>query len=57
MVILSKQDHDRDNLRATDILKPMECEMCSEFKIVQQLMFDCIVARALWDMVDDIFMS
>jgi hypothetical protein len=42
----------RYNLRARDIPKHMECEMCSELEIVHHLMFDCIVARALWDLVD-----
>jgi hypothetical protein len=44
-----------DNLRARGIPKPMKCEMCSEFETIQHLMFECIVARALWDLVDEVF--
>jgi hypothetical protein len=45
----------RDNLRARGIPKPMECEMCSEFETVQYLMFECIVSRALWNLVEVVF--
>jgi hypothetical protein len=45
----------RDNIRARVIPKPMEYEMCGEFEVVQHLMFDYIVARALWNLVDEVF--
>jgi hypothetical protein len=45
----------RDDLRAREIPKPMECEMCTEFETVQHLMFECIVSRALWDSVEEVF--
>jgi hypothetical protein len=45
----------RDNIGARVIPKPMECEMCGEFEVVQHLMFDYIVARALWNLVDKVF--
>jgi hypothetical protein len=45
----------RNNLRARGIPKPMECEMCAEFETMHHLMFDCVVARALWDLFEEVF--
>jgi hypothetical protein len=45
----------RDNLRARGMRKPMKCEMCAEFETVHHLMFECIVARALWDLFEEVF--
>jgi hypothetical protein len=45
----------RDNLRARGIPKLMECEMCIEFETVPHLMFECIVSRAFWDLVEEVF--
>jgi hypothetical protein len=45
----------RINLRARGILKLIECDMCSEFETVQHLMFECIVSRAFWDLVEEVF--
>jgi hypothetical protein len=45
----------KDNLRAREIPKSLECEMCSEFETVQHLLFDFIVARGLWDLVEEVF--
>jgi hypothetical protein len=33
----------------------MKCEICTEFEIVHHLMFECIVARALWDLFEEVF--
>jgi hypothetical protein len=35
--------------------KPLECEMCKEIETVKHIMFECIVARLLWDEVFKIF--
>jgi hypothetical protein len=45
----------RDNLRARGMVKPLECEMCKETETVKHIMFECIVARLIWDDVFKIF--
>jgi hypothetical protein len=45
----------RDNLRTRGMVKPLECEMCKELETVKHLMFDCIVARLLWTIVEKVF--
>ena len=45
----------RDNLRARDMAKPMECELCKEFESVHHLFFECLVSRHLWENVSEVF--
>jgi hypothetical protein len=45
----------RDNLRAKGMAKTLECVMCKEIETIKHLMFECIVARVLWDDVFKIF--
>jgi hypothetical protein len=45
----------RDNLRHRGMVKPLECEMCKELETVKHLMFDCIVARQIWSIVENVF--
>jgi hypothetical protein len=33
----------------------MDCEMCAEFETVHHLMFECIVARSLWGLFEEVF--
>jgi hypothetical protein len=35
--------------------KTLECVMCKEIETIKHLMFECIVARVLWDDVFKIF--
>jgi hypothetical protein len=45
----------RNNLRARGIPKPMNYEMCTEFESVQHLMFDCVVAKSIWNLFEEVF--
>jgi hypothetical protein len=45
----------RDNLRTRGMVKPLECEMCKELETVKHIMFECIVAKLLWAIVERVF--
>jgi hypothetical protein len=45
----------RDNLRRRGIPKPMECSFCKEFESVHHLFFDCLVAKQIWSLVEEVF--
>jgi hypothetical protein len=45
----------KDNLRIRDMVKPLECEMCKEFESVKHIMFECVVARLLWENLAEVF--
>jgi hypothetical protein len=45
----------RDNLRASCMAKPMECEICKKFESIMHLMFECILSIILWDDVAEVF--
>jgi hypothetical protein len=45
----------RDNLRTRGTVKPLECEMCKELETVKHIMFECIVAKLLWAIVEQVF--
>ena len=45
----------RDNLRKRGIPKPLECDLCKEIETVTHLFFECIVARNVWDIVEEVF--
>jgi hypothetical protein len=44
-----------DNLRTRGMVKPLECEMCKELETIKNIMFECIVARLLWAIVERVF--
>jgi hypothetical protein len=45
----------RDNLRIRGMVKPLDCEMCKELETVKHIMFECIVARLIWAIVERVF--
>ena len=45
----------RDNLRKSDIIKPLDCVFCSEQETNTHLFFECIVAKNIWSFVADHF--
>jgi hypothetical protein len=45
----------RDNLRHRGIQKSLFCELCSELESVKHLLFDRLVSRLLWAVVQEIF--
>lgn len=40
-----------DNLLKRGISKSLECQFCKENEIIHHLLFDCVVARYMWDLV------
>jgi hypothetical protein len=45
----------RDNLRTRGMVKPLECEIFKALETVKHIMFECIVARLLWAIVERVF--
>jgi hypothetical protein len=37
------------------MVKPIECEMCKELETVKHIMFECVIARLLWAIVEKVF--
>jgi hypothetical protein len=44
----------RDNLRQRGFPKPMECSFYKEFESVHHIFFDCIVAKSIWLLVENV---
>jgi hypothetical protein len=43
-------------MRAKGIPKPLDCELYNEIKkYIKQLLFECIIARLLWDVLFEVF--
>jgi len=43
----------KDNLIKRNIFKPVQCQFCDEHESIPQLFFECIVAKNIWDYVEN----
>ena len=44
-----------DNLKKRHLKKPEDCVFCNELETVHHLMFECVVANNIWELMSELF--